>query len=214
MKKVTARLIVVAVSVLLGFVGVARAGGTLLSEHFDANTNWPAGWATTNGAYWVVSTPSFPGVAAHSGSNVALFNSFSLYSGSAALLSTPTLDFTGYSSVSFSFWMYHDTAWENNLDTIMPQISTDGGSSWSDLSATAINRYGGTNQWEQVAFNLASYIGDANVKLGFNATSAYGNNMFIDDVSVTTNGASAPEPAALSLVFLGLAALLLRRRRA
>jgi MYXO-CTERM domain-containing protein len=212
MKKVTARLIVVAVSALLGFVGVAQAG-TLISENFDANTNWPTGWATTNGTYWAVLTPFWPVVAAHSGTNVALFNSFSLTSGVSALLSTPTLDLTGYSSVSYSFWMYHDTGYEGELDRIIPQISTNGGSSWSDLSA-AINRYDGTNQWEQVTFDLASYIGDSNVKLGFDAISEFGNNMFIDDVSVTTNGASVPEPAALTLVLLGLAPLLLRRRRA
>jgi hypothetical protein len=37
--------------------------------------------------------------------------------------------------------------------------------------------------------------------------------MFLDDVSVTTDGAAVPEPATLMLVVLGLAPLLLLRRR-
>jgi hypothetical protein len=142
MKKVTAKLIVVAVFALLGFVGVARAG-TLVSENFDASTNWPTGWAATGFSYWYVSVPFAPEVGAHSGSNVALFNSYSL-GNSTALLSTPTLNLTGYSGVSFSFWMYHETGYEGVADRITPQISTNGGTDWSDLSA-AINRYDGSN---------------------------------------------------------------------
>jgi hypothetical protein len=212
MQKIAARFIIVAVCALLGFVGAAQAG-TILFQNFDAGTTMPAGWATTiTPYYWSVTTPIYPTVAAHSGTNVALFNSFAWGTGASALLSTPTLNLTGASNVAFSFWMYHDTDWATSLDRITPQISTDGGSTWNDLSAY-VARYDGSDQWKQVTFDLSSYIGDSNVKLGFLAISAFGNNMFLDDVSVTTDGAAVPEPATLMLVVLGLAPLLLLRRR-
>ena len=53
------------------------------------------------------------------------------------------------------------------------------------VSNNAVNRYDGSTGWKQHTIDLTAYKGTT-VQLGFLGISAYGNNVFIDDVTVTT----------------------------
>ena len=48
-----------------------------------------------------------------------------------------------------------------------------------------MNRYDGSTGWKQHTIDLTSYKGTT-VQLGFLGISAYGNNEYIDDVTVTS----------------------------
>ncbi len=194
---------------VLVFTGSAR--GSLLSENFEGGTI-PAGWthATQLGnGDWTVASPSFPSVSAHSGSYVALYNSFLAQTGSIATLVTPALNMVGYSSTTLSFWMYHDTGFPAASDRVTVYVSTGG--NWDAIGLTTY-RYATVNGWREETADLSGYIGNPAVQIGFFATANFGYNMFIDDVTVTAG--EIPEPATMTLMALGLGAVLFLRRRA
>ena len=89
--------------------------------------------------------------------------------------------FSTYTTVTWTFWMYHDTGYTTNADKVQPQVSTNG-TTWTSVGS-AINRYDGSTGWKQHTVSLTTYKGST-VQLGFLATSAYGNNIYLDDALV------------------------------
>jgi hypothetical protein len=208
----------VVISLALLACGGGAQGSILLTENFDGGS-MPVGWSSTlvAGSFnWVVrdaSTLTFPTPTAHSGTSVAWYDSWDAVSGSSARLATSVVDLTGYSSASLSFFMHHDPGFSGQADRVIAQVYN--GSTWSDLGG-AVNRYQASSaHWDQETFSLpGSVLGNSNVRVGFLAISEFGNNTYLDDVVLTAEaGGAVPEPATLTLVALGLAPLLLRRRR-
>jgi hypothetical protein len=78
--------------------------------------------------------------------------------------------------------MYHDTGYSSNADRIQPQVSTDG-TTWVSVGSV-INRYDGSTGWKEHTIDISAYKGQTALRVAFLATSAYGNNMFLDDVTV------------------------------
>jgi hypothetical protein len=174
---------------------VLPGGGTLLSETFDTGVTPPAlpsGWATaqvsgTAGAWATNAGTRYPsGGGTNTSPNVGYFNSFSSSSGSAtrfyrtAGVSIPA----SATACTLSFYMYHDTGYTTSNDTVQPQVSTNGGTVWINVG-TAIPRYAATAAWTLHTLSLATYIGQADVRLAFLGTSAYGNDCHIDTVLIS-----------------------------
>jgi hypothetical protein len=180
---------------------------SLLTENFDGVTApaLPAGWAmvrtggaTTTTAWTTNAGRTHPAGSSYSAPNVARFNSYDVTSGNAArLYRTSGLNLTAYPGALLSFYMFHDTGY-TSADTVQVQVSTDGGTTWQPVGA-AIPRYiAGVNAWQQHVVTLTGFTGPVtDVRLGFNATSAYGNDCYIDDVAV--KGACSP-PAGGGLI--------------
>ena len=78
--------------------------------------------------------------------------------------------------------MYHDTGYSTYADKVQAQVSTNG-TAWTN-AGTAVARYNGTTGWAQVTIDLSAYKGQT-VYLGFLGISAYGNDEYLDDVTVT-----------------------------
>ncbi len=164
-------------------------GVALVNESFDGATFPPTGWTNVQVAgtgLWARATSQIhQTMSPHSGAAMAYFNSYTFASGTVARLATPVISLAGQTLPKVTFWMTHDTQWSND-DTIDVQISTNGGTSWTTLS-TVHRRDGGTSTsgvWLQHSVDLSAYIGQTNVRVGFQANGAYGNNMSIDDVWV------------------------------
>ena len=81
--------------------------------------------------------------------------------------------------------MYHDTGYTSRADRVIVQVSTDGGTTWSDVGAP-INRYDGTTGWAKHTVSLNAYVGMPAVRVGLLGISDYGNDVHIDDVSLTS----------------------------
>ena len=148
------------------------------------------GWSALliSGTYnWnIVTAGNLPTVStAHSGSYMAFYPSYSAVSGSQARIyrNSGFAIPSPVTSVTLTFYMYHDTGYSAITDRVQVQVSTDGGSNWVN-AGSAVNRYVGSTGWQQHTVDLTSFAGQT-VNVGFLATSSYGNNMYIDDVLVT-----------------------------
>jgi hypothetical protein len=157
---------------------------TLFTNGFDATTGWAqVDTSGTAGTWSQVTSGTYPTCSRHGGTYMAKFNSYTAASGNAtryyrtsgfAVSST-------YTTVTWTFWMYHDTGYSTYADKVQPQVSTNG-STWTAVG-TAINRYDGSTGWKQHTVNISTYKGST-VYLGFLGTSAYGNNIYLDDALV------------------------------
>ena len=168
---------------------------TLLEEGFEGDFP-PSQWqnVAVNGSYtWQQNTGTLNpgGYSAHGGSKVAVYNSYSASSGYSARLITDTIDLSGYTSAELTFWMFHDDGYSGSNDSLVVEIKKRSGGSWpSDWTQLGtFKRYDSSGDaWHQHTIDLSSYLGDS-IVISFHAMSAYGNDIHIDDVTVT-----APTP--------------------
>jgi uncharacterized repeat protein (TIGR01451 family) len=159
-----------------------------LTESFDGATFPPTGWGQdyiVGSSNWDRQTSgTSPTILPHSGAAMARWNSYSISEGNSTRLYSPVISVV--SGDMFTFFMSHDTGYAGYIDSITPQISTDGGASWIDLDAP-IMRYDASfvvPNWGKHQYDLSVYAGETNVVIGLLAYSDYGNNIFVDDVSV------------------------------
>jgi hypothetical protein len=166
--------------------GGGGGGTTIFSNGFESAGT---GWATvqvagTQGAWTFVTSGIHPTVAPHGGSYLAQFNSYDSASGSQTRVYQPT----GFAipgtatTATLTFWMYHDTGFSSANDRVQVQVNT--GSTWSNAGA-AVNRVDGSTGWKQHTIDLTAFKGTT-AQLGFLGISVFGDNVFLDDVTVTT----------------------------
>lgn len=150
-------------------------------------SGYQGNWATNNGLVhlnW--------GQPAHSTPNVIYFNSWDAnYGESARLYRTSGLDLSGLSSAQLSFWMFHEATMSSNNDYIRLQLSPNG-VSWSGVGPT-IYRYDGSTGWKEHTIDISAFTGPGmnNVQIGILGYSTWGNDICIDDITVTTGMAPA-----------------------
>jgi fibronectin type 3 domain-containing protein len=136
----------------------------------------------------------------HSSSSwMAITNVYSASPSNSDLLYTmDSFSFPTEGYCEFSFYMYHypDTYIDTDnvygtpgkewglLDSVTPQISTDGGITWNNL-CTPITRVNGTTGWAEHTISVPSAVyGGPSVMLGLRSYADGGYNMYIDDISI------------------------------
>ncbi len=179
----------------------------LLSESFDGTTFPPTGWTSTTGgtsftlAAWSrVTSGSSPSTSPHSGAGMAMFNSFNAQNGNAELR-TPVLSFTNPGYVTVSFWMYRDGGYSSTADSVSVFVNT----SATVTGATQIGRVNRAiglapavqaDGWYNYTFTVPSGFTTSTNYIIFQGTSYYGNNIFVDDITVTNYPPCSGTPAA------------------
>jgi hypothetical protein len=163
---------------------------TLFSDGFEGSGWYEAQMAGTT-AYWYLYTSgstTYPtGVTPHSGSYMAGFNSHTATAGDQSILYPSPISIpSSYDTVSLSFWMYHDTGSPAYADNVQVYASTDFGYNFASVGS-ALNRYDGTTGWAKVNLDLSAYQGQSSVLIGFLGTSAKGNDIYIDDITIVGN---------------------------
>ena len=105
-----------------------------------------------------------------------------------SLTTSQSIDLSGISSATLSFWhKYHieqfPLPWG---DWGAVEISTDGGSHWTELT-----RYeGNQSTWTNVALDISDYLPSANVKIRFKLHTDFSvvyDGWYIDDVTIAAN---------------------------
>ncbi len=183
----TSRSVTVSSANVTGVNFTASCGGgetTLFNDGFES-TGWSQVDTSGTAGSWTFATSStYPTTTPHGGTKLAKFNSYNASSGSQTRVyrSSGFAVASSYTTVTLKFWMYHDTGYSSYNDRIQPQVSTNG-TTWTNVGS-AISRYNGSTGWAQVTIDLSAYKGQT-VRLGFLGISAYGNNMTLDDVTVT-----------------------------
>ena len=177
----------------------------LISQSFDTNLGWtvahPNGTSTLPG--WTrLTTGTNPNCLPSSGAGMARFNSYDVAAGNKYSLTSPAITFTGALS-KVKFKMYRDAAYPADADKIEVFYNTVASSVGGTLIGT-VNRNLTLSPsvtaegWYSYSFNLpAGTTGTGYVS--FLASSFYGNNIFVDAISVNQTLANDAELTALNL---------------
>ncbi|HNX00491.1 MAG TPA: choice-of-anchor J domain-containing protein, partial [Candidatus Cloacimonadota bacterium] len=185
------------------------------SESFDGTTFPPLSWTnqrivgTASPGIWDRQTSgTYPTCNPHSGAAMVRYNSFSISANTHAVLSTPPLVLPG-NNYRVSFWWYRDQSTSYNT----PKYSDEGVSVWFGTSPTdttmAVNLgfiprdvvyapIATTPGWYKYAFNFPASSEGPGKYVMFKAKSQFGDNIFLDDVTVELQPSGVPFPAIVS----------------
>lgn len=161
----------------------SQAQRLIFSDGFESG-GWASAPVAGSDANWTVQPSGInPAAVPHSGIFMALFNSHTGASGHSGRIYTSGMYSipTSIASATLTFWMYHDSG-NSNADNVQVQISPDN-VTWSNVGST-VARFNVTVGWAKVTVDVTSLRGQT-LHFGFLGHSAHGNNMYLDDVSLT-----------------------------
>jgi len=123
--------------------------------------------------------------------------------GSEDMLVSPILDFSTLSEASVFFKISYALLSAEYADTLRVKVSTDLGDSYTtvyekageDLAVTTSQQAWAPAQesdWKQEFINLTEFAGEENVRLAFEVSNAYGNNLYLDDIEFFVSATQEP----------------------
>jgi hypothetical protein len=164
-------------------------------ESFDGDTFAPSGWSNTKtagsgspGTWDRQTSGSSPSCSPHSGAGMARYNCYSLSTGTTAELVTKPINFPS-DNFRVKFWMYRDTGYPSNAELVNVYYNTSATATDATLlgtvnRSTTLDPVVATTGWYEYTYGMPTGAGGDGRYLIFEAVSAYGNNIFIDDVRV------------------------------
>ncbi|MBU3680688.1 MAG: T9SS type A sorting domain-containing protein [Flavobacterium sp.] len=199
MKKITLLFALV----VLSFSSNAQV---LLTEGFDTALTWStariAGTSTTTG--WTRQTVgTAPSCNPFVGNGMARFYSYNIAAGNAYRLTSPSINFAG-ANYRIKFHMYRDGGYPTDADDIKVYHHTTLGTPTTGSLLGTVNRsmalapVVNAEGWYAYSFDLPAGTTGAGF-MSFVATSQYGNNIFIDNVSIVQIQADDAEMSTFDL---------------
>ncbi|MCH8272083.1 MAG: choice-of-anchor J domain-containing protein, partial [Candidatus Marinimicrobia bacterium] len=167
----------------------------IFEENFETGG---AGWSRTGS--WEIGAPTSGPNSGHNSTNLAATDLDANYSNSTDdWLISPTISLPSLTNpaaeLKLYFWEWFST--ESGYDEIRVKISTDNGSSWTELSSKS----GSSSDWIETMHDLTVYAGQS-VKLGFNLTPDFivtREGWYIDDIRVEIEEPQPLEALCVSL---------------
>lgn len=178
------------ITLFIALAFALNSNAQLFTENFDTALNWtiahPTG-TSTNAGWSRVTVGSAPSCTTAAGAGMAKFASYDINVTNAYSLTSPAIAFAG-ANYRISFKMYKDDGYPTDADNIKVYLNTVASSVGGTLLGT-VNRSislaptVAANGWYTFSFDLpAATTGSKYISLL--ATTAYGNNMYIDEISV------------------------------
>jgi len=185
-----------------------------VNEGFNSNTI-PGCWSRATVALQTgtkisfVSSGSNPTTSPYEGSHFVQYNSYSSTNGGAGSeerLQSGLISTSGVSSVDVEFYWRNENSTSYNSgaylnEGVQLQYSTDNGVTWVD-AGSLFPRFDGTlasgvAQWKKKTVTLPAGAGNQpSIMIGFKFHSEFGNNMFLDAVSVMATPNCLPPSGA------------------
>ncbi len=172
--------------------------GSPVVQPFATATFPPTAWGINNanaGASWSRNATA-NGISLTSGTGAAKYDFYSnSVIGDADDLILPPIGFTATSAPTLSFDVAY-AQYQTENDQLDVSVSTDCGASWTNVyskagsalstaaAVTAAFVPTSASQWRKEVVTLTGYQ-NSNVIVKFTATSAFGNNMYIDNVNLS-----------------------------
>jgi hypothetical protein len=169
---------------------------TSLNETFNTGSSSAGNWLFQSNVTATAASPSLVAsgtnvtTSPQEGNRMVFFDSYNIAAGGQSRLISPTLNTsgTGASGIDVEFWWRNDNVYTNN-DGVQVQYSTDNGCTWIN-SGPFISRYNagaGAGIWNLQSVSIGSVAVGANVRVAFLFTSQFGNNCFLDNVTIRQN---------------------------
>ncbi|MEP7253470.1 MAG: choice-of-anchor J domain-containing protein, partial [Ginsengibacter sp.] len=180
---------------------------------FFENFSNPTAWTLSGSASWdmlLVTNPS-----GSNNDNAARARFFNIGFGQVMYLQSPLFDFSSNAKPMVDFYVAYRSV-SNQNDRLEVVVSTDGGVTfqaapvlYNKSYTTRLSTIGNDpamleyvpasgNDWRHEAVDLSAYGGMSNVLIAFKATSAVGNNLYVDNVNVINQSAALYTTTAIT----------------
>ena len=157
----------------------------------------------------------------NSSSSISIENSIYSANGEYDDLNSPMMNFTGATSITLDF-DYAYSLWtdpslpQNWSDTLIILVSSDCGLNWEKIwekaganLVTTSPIFNGTewfptnnNDWDSENINLNNYANKDAIMIKFRNVNQYENNLFLDNVNITSNGSLSFDEAQKNMVLV------------
>lgn len=190
-----------------------------ISEGFQT-TSLPNDWSIDNpdgDQTWAINSS----YGYNSSSSISIENSIYSANGEYDDLNSPMMNFTGSTSINLNF-DYAYSLWtdpsltESWSDTLIILISSDCGLTWQKIweraglglvtttPAFTDNEWFPTNNndWDSENINLNNYANKDGVMIKFRNVNQYENNLFLDNINISSNGSTSVDEAKMNNVLV------------
>ena len=172
-------------TLLLAFLlmSVISEAQIIASQNFDTALGWTASSAT---AWARRTTGGAPACSPYAGAGMAQFYSYNLAAGTTARLTSPAITFAG-ASYRVKFKMFRDNAYAGDADNVKLYYNTTGAAGGTLLGTVNRSRSLAPTETEDGWYSYSIDIPGTITGTGyihFLGTSQYGNNIFIDEVTI------------------------------
>ncbi len=199
MKKITLLITFLLFSIL-------SEGQIVASQNFDVSLGWTSTTVTSDAGTTISAwarrtTGGSPNCAPFAGTGMARFNSFNIPNASTGRLTSPAIPFTG-ASYRVQFKMYRDSGYPTDGDNVKVYYNTTNAAGGTLIGT--VNRSKdlapivSADGWYSYTFNIPGTL-TGNGYINFLGTSAYGNNIFIDEIIVEQTPANDAEMSTLNV---------------
>lgn len=199
MKKITLLLLF-----LVSLNGIAQVVAT---QNFDASLGWTSSTVTNDAGAtvpaWSRQTAgTAPTCTPFAGAGMVKFGSYNIPSGGSGRLSSPAITFAGL-NYKIKFKMYRDNGYNTSADNVAVYINTTATLTGATLLGT-VNRSLSlapvevSEGWYSYSFNLPAATTGSKYII-FKGSSSYGNNIFMDEVSIEQIAANDAQLKSLSM---------------